>query len=693
MVNTNKILTVSYGTFSCTLEGFDDSFGTMKAIAEYFRDLAADDRYFGAEPPTPDAEMLARIAEREIARRVEAHFEENNIVLRAEAGSVLPVAPRDKDKAPAEAEPVAAEEKAEAPAAAAPTPIPAPVADLPEKAEIDAHADDSAETEALIEEAEAEEPETGEIAPEADMDTLRALVEESQPSAAAEDRIEEDETLLAADEAFEEETAEETGEAFFEAEPVEEAQPQPDTESVAAKLQRIRDVVSQHDDEEEIPAESYSEDEHAEDFLSEAHEEIEAALAIDDETEIAAAEEIAEDEDEDDIAALLSRFDTDTGDDEGLFDEDQEEDTAFAYDEAEEYSVDEEPEAPEADAEETTELRARVIKMKRSEFEAAIAEGHLEEDFEDEDAYAETGESDAEASLSPEDEADLLRELAAVEAELDTKVEESFADESEEDLDYAYDEEDVTAEAVDDLEEEAQATDMREAPFGDPDAEAEMGRIFEETNAHLDEETGKGRRNAIAHLRAAVAANKAERGAGGDLAGEGPDTEVYRDDLASVVRPRRPQAADGDHRTRRPETSRPAPLKLVAEQRVDLDAAEAAAPVRPRRVALSTAAAIEETEEAGNFAEYAEEMGANTLPELLEAAAAYLSFVEGREQFSRPQLMTHVRQVEQDEFSREDGLRSFGQLLREGKIIKLKGGRFAVSDSISYRPDARYAGE
>ncbi len=85
MADTTKKLTVSYGTFSCSLEGFDEPFPVMKAVTAYFRELGAEDRDFGTAPIRHDAEALTRIVERDIQQRVEARIWNNQVILRAEA--------------------------------------------------------------------------------------------------------------------------------------------------------------------------------------------------------------------------------------------------------------------------------------------------------------------------------------------------------------------------------------------------------------------------------------------------------------------------------------------------------------------------------------------------------------------------------------------------------------------------------
>jgi len=192
----------------------------------------------------------------------------------------------------------------------------------------------------------------------------------------------------------------------------------------------------------------------------------------------------------------------------------------------------------------------------------------------------------------------------------------------------------------------------------------------------------------------------------GETAAPVEEIQRYREDLSKAVRPRRP-TAEGAAATRRPMLEdRPAPLMLVSEQRVDseADAVRPAAVVRPRRIGGAKLAVapedfeVEEVEqplspeEAKSFAEFAERLGATNLADLLEAAAAYTATVEGQPHFSRPQILRKIsRLAEDDDFSREDSLRSFGMLLRQGKIQKISRGQFTITESSRFMSEARRA--
>ena len=806
MVNASKILTVSYGTFSCTLEGFDDSFDTMKAIAEYFRDLAADDRYFGAEPPTPDAEMLARIAEREISRRVEAHENEGKIVLRASDATALTTAPTPAQ--PPFAAPAGTDAKADTPEADATADAQAratddhlpdaqgqdtpaqDTAEDPKAAEVTAEAEpatDTAQDQSEPDQSELDHPETADIpAPEAPQASDAAQAEERADAqdpatvdadqtadsadaseAEAHDQAQETEAQDAtlqddeaeADTAEAEVTSEDQGVAIEADSPAAEdhdsdaedhaapAAKDDDADSVAAKLRRIRSVVA--DSDEVYAAGDYTEDEHAQDFVDTATDDSETVLDQLSDTGAEADHDTAQD---DDLDAILARFDDEpaASDDvphaEAAPEAKVAEDTDLAEDTlaqlladampAQDSDADESPEpaaatalqdddadlsdtlhlgpenaidtaeseaaaeddrgeeAAESHASEQPVLRARVVKMKRSEFEAAISEGYIEEEADDDqdqslNMFDEGADQDADLGLSPEEEAELQRELAEVEAEmhLDDEVADQGVD--ADDLAAAHTEADRDEPTAED---DAQDATLRGRDKLDSEEEprAEVNRMFDKADTHLDEPASNQRRSVIRHLRAAVAATRAEKKAGGDIEKD-VDDSPYRSDLAEVVRPRRPQMS-GQPRSARPSEQRAAPLKLVAEQRIDPEAPRD--PVRPRRISSTDLTPADKTEVAqdGGFADFADQMGANRLPDLLEAAAAYLSDVEGRPQFSRPMLMGKLKEVSQDGFSREDGLRSFGQLLRDGKLQKLKGGRFTVTEDTDFRDQARNAG-
>ena len=201
-----------------------------------------------------------------------------------------------------------------------------------------------------------------------------------------------------------------------------------------------------------------------------------------------------------------------------------------------------------------------------------------------------------------------------------------------------------------------------------PDTDAAVSRILSRTVDALEDPEVKRHRDAIGEMRAAVAATEADR-----EMGTRESSRDLEDDIRDEMKSR-----DTEPLSR----AAASPLRLVAAQRIEAD--DGSNRARLRRITSGHEGHIM-TQEA-DFSEFAERHGAADLDEMIEAAAAFIVDIEGEEDFSRPQVMRKVESVIGDSFSREEGLRTFGRMLRMNQIVKLQNGRFQA------HPESRYRG-
>jgi len=691
MVGTSKILTVSYGTFSCTLEGFDDSFEMMKAISEYFRDLAADDRYFGAEPPKLDGEMLAQLAARRSAIAIAAEQSGDRVVLRP-APAPAPAAAAPQLQMPVPQPQQAAQPAPSAqPAAKAPADDNSIAARLQRIRSVVAGADTAAQDFSEDQHAEPFLTAAAFMATPA----TNAMPEQADLASLAAD--------IAADIGEDEDTGEDTFNAIQAAarDAAEDSAEQPTEHTADDSTDTTIDDIAEDSPETTLHNTMAGFGAHIDAQpptppTPQHAEGIDAAGLLDRGAMSGAGPDAAATWTP---ASAMAAAGPENDHDEDMIEIEtlDEDDTGNAQ--------------PAPDAE----PRLRVMKMRRADFEAAVAAGRLEpmDEEDDEDgaslwapeATAEGAEGgEVTSSLPAEDEADLRRELAEIEAELEGALASDPATK-----DANIDAADSAAEAEDnalfaDLPPAAPAAQPRLSPAS---SDADMQRLLAKTDQEMGQPDTANRHQAIAHLRAAVAATRADIAAGGALRPEGSGA-AYRADLADVVRPVPAQApalrlGDAMMAPQSASATHAAPLLLVAEQRVDTQPApQPASPspaqttlVRPRRVQVPAPAPLNPADGAAHapdFVDFVDQSGAKGLAEILEAAAAYMADIEGQEAFTRPQLLAYARNALGHDFSREDGMRSLGTLLRQGRLRKAPNGRFAVSSQTSFRPRSARVG-
>lgn len=621
MDDSTKILAVSYGNFSCRLEGFDDSVETMKAVVSYFHELAGHERFMDMEPQAPDMATLARLTEEQTGLPVTVEGEGNSVSLRVDNETAAEDDSLDDsyDEDASEVE---------------------ETADTEQETLVDQH-----DTIVLNADGAAAEDDNEDLGtPDEDEDTAAAALDET-------DSVEIDDA-----DSIEEEPA-----------AVEDI-PDPADESVAAKLQRIRAVVSR-DNAADVPA---KQDDMNDDAPASA-----PATGVN-----PLAQRLAD---------LAKRNAERAAEEAGVT-----------------LDLDDEEEDDDITAEELAELDAEFADEDDEASPVPASEDATEDDV---------------LQLAPEDLADdhASTEDAAEDENgpLVLKPAEEVVSRGGDYGDFNLKEEVAEAQReIDEINEEKEARSKHDDVLDNVDKN--MTRIMSQTDERLNEPEGRRHRDAFAQLKAAVAATEAARQLGDAGGAERDKNEVFREDLGALdaeeadaptddmddvaddagndtnvemtaaddAATSETEASEGVQEVTE-ETPAAAPLKLVSSQIVEpqsttMDAASA----RLRQIAAQKDAG---NASKGGFSEFAEQQGATDLADLLEAAAAYIAFVEGEEDFSRPQVMKKVQAASADTFTREDGLRAFGRLLRQNKIVKLSNGRFQISDDTPYRPEDQAA--
>ena len=707
MDEQTKILDVAYGSFSCRLEGFDDSVEVMKAVVAYFHDLAGHDRFMDMDPQAPDIETLARLTEEQSGQPVEVDPENGSVSMRVNQ----------------------TEEAEDRPSLRM---TPARDVARPQLA------DDHADPEALNEE------EDDSLAPEANLsDTAKdedvaaddIAVEDTEDRATEEQTVDDDVDVEANDNIY-------ADKLDASAEEDEQFDPINFDASVAEKLQRIRTVVGKGDavdddmsatedagqnaEDEDAPSRPASNpltqrlaelanrnaavtapeasDEDAIDDVAEDAQLQEDAVAVDDTENDAAADlpDIVDDE-EDLIGAPDITDEEDVGsfaDDVAALDDD---DDKMAEADADDAIADDDMVEADLPADDDAEDDLEELAALEDELDA------LEEDLanEDEEQPVEVvadEQSDilqlTEADVAIED--DAPEEVAAKSAGqpkalLLTPTEE-YEDDDDSSVLRASDDEFNLQEGVAKADAEIKARPSNEvAHHGLPrSVEDAMSRIMSQTDQHLNRPESRRHRDAFAQLKAAVAATEAARQLGDPGAQINEDSEdAFKDDLGAHDAEEKAAAA--------PETP---PLKLIkndnehakagtkkAKQLRPAIADKSLDPASERLLQIAAQKEADSLQHTGGFAAFAAEHSTEDLVDLLEAAAAYITFVEGDEDFSRPQVMKKVQEASETEFTREDGLRSFGRLLRQSKITKLNNGRFQISPNTRFRPGDDHAAQ